>query len=201
MDRLCDFQRQPIRTKPCRRVHSQRREAPRQEELRGGISGIPGKNMGQLAIPVLCSTRNSQGEECVAPAGAWRNGFALYPESPCGSRDVAVSQRSENSRIAEQSPKLRLAETTNRSSDRCGRLLDGPTTCGLSAPPLSHPADRSRSQPPLAIKPNPEMSEMRQRRGSTFSARTKLAIAAIHRTFITPPTNKSAISIQQQPRQ
>src|ERR1700687_76859 len=65
----------------------------------------------------------------------------------------------------------------------------------------SHTADRRKSQPPLATKPNPEMREISQPGGITFSARTKIAIAAIQRTFITPPTNKSAISIQQQPRQ
>jgi hypothetical protein len=37
--------------------------------------------------------------------------------------------------------------------------------------------------------------------GTTFSASTSSAIAAIHSTFITPPMNSNAISAQQQPMQ
>ena len=37
--------------------------------------------------------------------------------------------------------------------------------------------------------------------GTTFSARTNAARAAIHTRFITPSTNSKVISIQQQPRQ
>src|SRR5271165_4732312 len=65
----------------------------------------------------------------------------------------------------------------------------------------NHAAVRSRSQPPLATRPNPDMRDICQPGGIAFSASTKMAIAAIQRRFITPPTNKSAISIQQQPRQ
>jgi hypothetical protein len=37
--------------------------------------------------------------------------------------------------------------------------------------------------------------------GTTFSASTSADSAAIYKTFMTPPTNSSAISIQQQPMQ
>jgi glyoxylase-like metal-dependent hydrolase (beta-lactamase superfamily II) len=37
--------------------------------------------------------------------------------------------------------------------------------------------------------------------GMVFSARTNTAMAAIHKRFITPPTNSNAIRTQQQPRQ
>jgi len=37
--------------------------------------------------------------------------------------------------------------------------------------------------------------------GATFSIATRTASAAIQRIFMTPPTNSSAISAQQQPRQ
>jgi hypothetical protein len=37
--------------------------------------------------------------------------------------------------------------------------------------------------------------------GTTFSASTSIAIAAIHSTFTTPPMNSNAISAQQQPMQ
>jgi hypothetical protein len=37
--------------------------------------------------------------------------------------------------------------------------------------------------------------------GKTFSARTKIAIAAIQSTFMTPPTKRRPIKTQQQPMQ
>jgi hypothetical protein len=57
------------------------------------------------------------------------------------------------------------------------------------------------SQVPAATKPAPAIREIRRPTGTIFSMSTKAEIVAIHSTFITPPTNKSAINTQQQPTQ
>jgi hypothetical protein len=62
-------------------------------------------------------------------------------------------------------------------------------------------SDAANSHTPPAINPPPAIREIRRPAGMIFSARTKIAMAAIHSTFITPPTNNSAISAQQQPTQ
>src|SRR5262249_58424108 len=60
---------------------------------------------------------------------------------------------------------------------------------------------KKKRQTPAATKPVPDSREMRRPAGTTFSASTKTARTAIHKTFITPPTNSSVISAQQQPMQ
>src|ERR1700748_2104593 len=57
------------------------------------------------------------------------------------------------------------------------------------------------NQMPAAINPAPAINDTACPLKVTFSARIKIAIAAIHDTFITPPTNSSAINVQQQPTQ
>jgi hypothetical protein len=57
------------------------------------------------------------------------------------------------------------------------------------------------NQMPAAINPAPAINDKACPLGVTFSARIKIAIAAIHDTFITPPTSSSAINVQQQPTQ
>src|ERR1700738_2315188 len=57
------------------------------------------------------------------------------------------------------------------------------------------------SQAPHAKNPKPAMREIARPAGTTFSVSTKIVIAAIQSTFITPPTNNSAIRAQQQPTQ
>jgi hypothetical protein len=65
--------------------------------------------------------------------------------------------------------------------------------------PVHH--NPTTSQVPAATKPAPAIREIRRPSGITFSTSTKAEIVAIHSTFITPPTNKSAINTQQQPTQ
>ena len=51
------------------------------------------------------------------------------------------------------------------------------------------------------MKTQPAMREINLPNGNTFSNKTSTANAAIHSTFITPPTNSSNIKVQQQPMQ
>jgi hypothetical protein len=60
---------------------------------------------------------------------------------------------------------------------------------------------RKRSQAPLAMKTQPAIRETNLPNGNTFSNKTSPASAAIHSTFMTPPTNSSNIRAQQQPMQ
>jgi len=57
------------------------------------------------------------------------------------------------------------------------------------------------SHTPAATRAAPAVREIARPAGMTFSASTSIAIAAIHNTFITPPTNSNAMSTQQQPMQ
>src|ERR1700731_2793375 len=54
---------------------------------------------------------------------------------------------------------------------------------------------------PQTTRTMPVTRLIRPPQGSVFSTSTRSARAAIHNTFINPPTNSRAISIQQQPRQ
>jgi hypothetical protein len=62
-------------------------------------------------------------------------------------------------------------------------------------------AQASAIQSPATTRAAPAVRETVRPKGSTFSARTAAAIAAIQSTFMTPPTKTSAISAQQQPMQ
>src|SRR5438105_4882005 len=55
--------------------------------------------------------------------------------------------------------------------------------------------------PPQRMRATPPARPSRPPAGTTFSARTNSASAAIQRTFIRPPTNSSAMMAQQRPRQ
>jgi hypothetical protein len=54
---------------------------------------------------------------------------------------------------------------------------------------------------PTAMKMIPAKCATRRPAGRTFSSNTRTASAAIQKRFMTPPTNSSAISAQQQPIQ
>jgi hypothetical protein len=60
---------------------------------------------------------------------------------------------------------------------------------------------RNRRKRPAAANPAPERRGMRRPVGTTFSTMIKIASPAIHSTFMTPPTKRSAISTQQHPTQ
>jgi hypothetical protein len=60
---------------------------------------------------------------------------------------------------------------------------------------------RAKLNAPTRIIAAPANLPLTSPNGIVFSSRTKIAIAAIHRRFITPPTNSSPIRIQQQPTQ
>ena len=60
---------------------------------------------------------------------------------------------------------------------------------------------RSNNKAPTAMKTQPATREINLANGNTFSNKTSTANAAIHSTFITPPTNSSNIRAQQQPMQ
>ena len=68
-----------------------------------------------------------------------------------------------------------------------------------SSRPVHH--NITASQVPAATKPAPAIREITRPNGTILSMSTKAEIVAIHSTFITPPTNKSAINTQQQPTQ
>jgi hypothetical protein len=51
------------------------------------------------------------------------------------------------------------------------------------------------------MNPMPASRDTRRPNGVTFSINTSAARPAIHNKVITPPTNNSAISVQQQPTQ
>jgi|HubBroStandDraft_6_1064221.scaffolds.fasta_scaffold71961_5 hypothetical protein len=74
-----------------------------------------------------------------------------------------------------------------------------PMLSASSSRPVHH--NPNTSQIPAATKPAPAIREIRRPTGIIFSMSTKAEIMAIHSTFITPPTNKSAINTQQQPTQ
>ena len=60
---------------------------------------------------------------------------------------------------------------------------------------------RNNSHTPAASKVTPEARAIQRPKEKSFSNRMSNASSAIQSTFITPPTNKSAISTQQQPMQ
>src|SRR6266516_4673452 len=57
------------------------------------------------------------------------------------------------------------------------------------------------NQAPAATHAMPAARAIHRPTGVSFSKRTSSAKSAIQSTFITPPTNKSAIKTQQQPTQ
>jgi hypothetical protein len=60
---------------------------------------------------------------------------------------------------------------------------------------------RATSSTPATTSATPASRPTRSPRGTTFSTRTATAMAATQRRFMTPATNRSAISAQQHPRQ
>src|SRR5262245_20245234 len=65
----------------------------------------------------------------------------------------------------------------------------------------SQVTDVAISRIPNAVSTTPAMRESRWPDGTIFSDKTKMAIPAIHSTFMIPPTNNKAIRAQQQPTQ
>jgi hypothetical protein len=66
------------------------------------------------------------------------------------------------------------------------------------AGPNSH---RAKLNPPTRIITTPAILPLTSPNGIVFSSRRKMATAAIHNRFITPPTKSNPIRIQQQPTQ
>ena len=64
-----------------------------------------------------------------------------------------------------------------------------------------HCGKDTSSQAPAATHAMPAARAIHRPTGVSFSKRTSIAKSAIQSTFITPPTNKSAIKTQQQPTQ
>jgi hypothetical protein len=62
-------------------------------------------------------------------------------------------------------------------------------------------AHRAKLNAPTRIIAAPANLPLTSPVAIVFSSSTKMAIAAIHRRFITPPTNSNPIRIQQQPTQ
>jgi hypothetical protein len=62
-------------------------------------------------------------------------------------------------------------------------------------------ATRATSSTPAAMSATPARRPTRSPRGTTFSTRTATAMTATQRRFMTPATNRSAMSAQQQARQ
>ena len=98
-------------------------------------------------------------------------------------------------------------------ADRCARNLHLLRVNGthyraaalLSASPpertVHHWGEDDNIQVPAATQATPAARAIHHPNGVTFSKRTSSARTAIQSTFITPLTNKSAISTQQQPTQ
>src|SRR5439155_5255224 len=63
------------------------------------------------------------------------------------------------------------------------------------------PLQRSAIQTPQATSKTPATLPTNNPCGTTFSSSTNKAMMAIHQTFITPATNRSAMRNQQQPVQ
>lgn len=72
-------------------------------------------------------------------------------------------------------------------------LAPGPRRAVHSSPPAV--------TAPQAMNPVPTIQSRRQRTGAIFSANTRKVKRAIHRRFMVPTTNSTAISAQQQPTQ
>jgi hypothetical protein len=64
-----------------------------------------------------------------------------------------------------------------------------------------HYGKDTSSQAPVATHAMPAARAIHRPKSVSFSKRTSSAKSAIQSTFITPPTNKSAIKTQQQPTQ
>jgi hypothetical protein len=64
-----------------------------------------------------------------------------------------------------------------------------------------HCGGKNSIRAPAATQPTPAARAIQRPNGVTFSKRTSSARSAIQSTFITPPTNKSAIRTQQHPTQ
>jgi hypothetical protein len=72
---------------------------------------------------------------------------------------------------------------------------------GAAKQTADHSFKDNSIQAPIAIQTTPAMRAIHRPMGVSFSKRTSSERTAIQRTFITPPTNKSAIRAQQQPTQ
>lgn len=70
---------------------------------------------------------------------------------------------------------------------------------GRNLTPSLHTTTIAKRTSPAAIKPIPSPIASRSPPGAIFSTATTIDSAAIQARFITPPTNSSAISAQQQP--
>jgi len=83
--------------------------------------------------------------------------------------------------------------------DPIGDLIYQGVASGVPVPETPHSRAASASPATTIIKPQTRDTAPPQR--AAFSSRTKIASAAAHARFITPPTNISAMSSQQHPTQ
>ena len=88
-------------------------------------------------------------------------------------------------------PPVRLA------CKRASHLPEG----SQALPRRHHCGETNNIQAPAATQAAPTLRATHRPNGVSFSRRTSSARSAIQSTFMTPPTNKSAIRTQQQPTQ
>jgi len=121
-----------------------------------------------------CSCRRRKGTD-------WQ----LHPENGMGSR--SESERPVMAHLRHCA--LASLAVQSGSSSRVG-----------PEEPFDHD-ERARSHAPAPTKAAPVIRAIHRPAGVIFSTRTRIAMPAIHSTFITPPTKSSAISAQQHPMQ
>src|SRR5258708_200376 len=134
------------------------------------------------AIP--CSTRVSAKaiDVCCDPASPDPLAAARRRSSLPGTDGHRPGPAASSTEEAKTGPAVSLARTDSH-------VHDGPN---------SH---RAKLNAPTRIIAAPANLPLTSPNGIVFSSRTKMAIAAIHSRFITPPTNSNPIRIQQQPTQ
>ena len=96
-------------------------------------------------------------------------------------------------------PRCAANWTVHQSKWRSGTCVPNGADETLIADTV-HP-HKAKLNVPIKIIATPANLPLTSPRGIVFSNRAKMAIAAIHSRFMTPPTNSSPIRVQQQPTQ
>ena len=128
--------------------------------------------------------------------GNWQRCRTMWPPD---ERASCGSCRDRRSNLRRASRLLRRASPV-QARRRLPRLLVGSRRSGKILT-RNYRAQRTGIHTPASNRDRACGAGVNTSAGTTSSIRTRMAIAAIHKTFITPPTKSSAINAQQQPTQ
>lgn len=147
-------------------------------------------NAPHVAVRSACPTSKHVGS--IAPFRAHSGHFRL---SGLRTYCCNTENRQSGSEVDIQ-PRMRATASRNGENRRAGNV-----TIHLNNLRAHHSGPDNSSQAPATTQTTPTPRAIHRPIGVSFSRRTSSARSAIQRTFITPPTNRSAIRAQQQPTQ